>query len=98
MQDGLSWCASRPQSSPKHLSVATGDIARVVMNYARLKGFTHATFHVLLWLAPRASCLLVGLCPLPISLSAAGHPAQDQYLTWAVEQVRHRGAHLDVGV
>lgn len=46
MQAGC--CASMPQSSPKHLSAARGDIAEVVTNYAHLKGFTCAAFHVLL--------------------------------------------------
>lgn len=45
MQAG--WCASMPQSSPKHLSAARGDIAEV-KNYAHLKGFTRAAFHMLL--------------------------------------------------
>lgn len=46
MQAG--WCASMPQSSPKHLSSACGDMAEAVTNYTHLKGFTCAAFHVLL--------------------------------------------------
>lgn len=58
MQAGLCCSASMPRSCPKHLSVAGGGTAEVIMNYAHLKGFTHVTFHELaFWLAPGASCL-----------------------------------------
>lgn len=46
MQVGLCWSASMPHRSPKDLSVASGGTAKVVMNYAHLKGITHGTFHV----------------------------------------------------